>query len=232
MDVLTICCYAWGQKYPELYIRRLAAGVKRNLKQPYQFVCVTDTKRAKIDGVRYVQMPEKDVYLTKINGCFARLRLFDPTFQSEIGAYDEVGAWDRIVNIDLDAVVTGPLDELFDRPEPFYILQGINTTNPCPYNGSLWMLRGAYRTDVWSGFSLTKAAHMPVHAFPDDQGWFDLMLPNAGAYGPHCGVYGFKKKGWPSGDGLPPGARLVAFPGWRDPIKFEHLAWVKEHWKE
>lgn len=223
--MLTIVTYCWGQKYPELYIRRLAAGVKRNLKQPYQFLCVTDTKRPKIDGVRYMPMPEEDVYLTKINGCFARLRLFDPAFQQAIGA-DE-----RIVNIDLDAVVTGPLDPLFDRQEPFSILQGINSTNPCPYNGSLWMLRAGYRPDVWTGFSLEKAAHMPTHAFPDDQGWFDLMMPDAGAYGPDVGCFGFKKKGWPSGDGLPPGARLVAFPGWRDPIKFEHLQWVKEHWR-
>lgn len=240
MDVLTIVTYCWGAKYPELYVKRLAAGVKRNLAQPYQFVCVTDCKRPPIAGVRYVRMPAEDEHLTKVKGCFARLRLFDPAFQQSIGADD------RIVNMDLDAVVTGPLDALFEESASFRCLRGINTTNPLPSNGSLWMVAAGHHQNVWKQFSVEAAARIPYHSFPDDQAWFDHMLPwfhhalpgtKSSDYGPHCGVYGFRKKGWcmrdgsHAGESLPENARFVAFPGWRDPSKFTDLPWVKEHWR-
>ncbi len=226
MDVLTVCTYCWGDAYPIHYVRRLAAAVKRNLKQPHRFVVISDQALHPVDGVIRVRMPPDDIALTKIKGCFARLRLFDPEYQKWIGADD------RIVCMDLDLVVTGPLDDILDRKADFSIVQGINTTNPCPYNGSMWMIKAGYRPDVWSDFSLDAASRIPRHAFPDDQGWFWEKIPEdyAGVFSPVGGVYGFKKKGWPSGDGLPANARVVAFPGWRDPSKFQHLPWVLEHW--
>jgi hypothetical protein len=129
--------------------------------------------------------------------------------------------------------VTGELDSLFGGPgDDFTILQGVNSQNPCKMNGSVWMLRAGARPDVWADFNLEAAqAKTKIHAFADDQGWFEYKMPDAGAWGPTDGVYGFKKEGWPSGDELPAGARIVAFPGWRDPSKFEHLDWVKEHWR-
>jgi hypothetical protein len=94
-------------------------------------------------------------------------------------------------------------------------LQGINTTNPCPYNGSAWMLKAGARPDVWSDFSLENYAKLkvPFHAFPDDQGWFwHTLMPDAEAWGPSVGVYGFKKAGLAVGRRSAQNARVVAFP--------------------
>ncbi len=137
---------------------------------------------------------------------------------------------DRIVNIDVDAVVTGNLDPLLDRDDEFTILQGFNSTNPCPFNGSLWMFRAGERHDVSDDFSLEqyKARNVPYHAIPDDQGWLHYKFPNAAAYMPADGAYCFKKKTWPGE--LPRGARIVAFPG-RDPANYLHLEWVRRHWR-
>lgn len=208
--MLTIATWLWGTKYGPEYVERLQAGVARHLKQPYEF--------------RVFTPPAVDMDLTEVKGCFARLRLFDPEFQRANGIEG------RVVCMDLDLIVTGPLDELFDRPEPFVILQGVNAKNPCPMNGSLFMLQAGYRPDVWSEFSLELAAKIPFAEFPDDQAWFADMIPDAGAFGPEQGVYAFQKPGWPKGDALPKDARIVAFPGWRDPSKFTSLPWVKEHW--
>ena len=154
--------------------------------------------------------------------------MFDPEWQRQLG----IKKGERVINLDLDLVVTGQLDPLFDRPGDFTILQGINSTNPCPYNGSVWMFKAGERPDVWADFSVSAAnANTKIHAFADDQGWFEYKIPDAGAWGPSDGVYGFKKKGWPSGDELPANARIVAFPGWRDPSKFTHLPWVADHWR-
>lgn len=221
---LVVCTWLWGGAYGEHYVRRLAAGVHRNLTEGHRFICFTDYQRH-LPGIEQAQILNTD--LIKAKGCFARLRLFDPAWQRNLG----IVPGDRVVSLDLDLVVTGPLDALLDRKDDFTILQGINTSNPCPYNGSAWMLKAGARPDVWSDFSMDAAAKVPFHAFPDDQGWFWHKMPDAGAWRPDDGVYGFKKEGWPSGDELPAGAKVVAFPGWRDPSKFEHLNWIKKNWR-
>lgn len=207
---LTIVTWLWGSKYPRYYVERLANGLRQHLRQPHRFLVVS---------------PEpEDEYLTKVKGCFCRLRMFDPEWQAKYGITD------RVVCVDLDVVITGPLDVLFDRSEPFTILQDVNSSNPARFNGSIWMLRAGYRPDVWTDFSLDAAEQVPFYTFPDDQGWFEAKMPDAGAWGAADGVFAYKKRNWPGGDALPNGARLVAFPGWRDPSKFQHLDWVKEHW--
>lgn len=212
---LVVVTWYWGTKYDFYYTKRLHGGVARNLKQPFRFI---------------VAKPQpQDDYLKKIPGCFVRMQMFGAQWREKHGIKDG----DRVVNLDLDLVVTGPLDPLFDREEPFCILQDINTTNPCPYNGSVWMFRAGYKPDVWDDFSVENYHKLgvPFHSIPDDQGWFHYKMPDAGSYGPHNGVYGFKKRGWPSGDDLPQGARIVAFPGWRDPWKYTRLNWVRNNWR-
>jgi len=214
--MLTICTWLWGEKYGREYVDRLFAGVKRHLNQPCRFLLA----RPDLDG--------PDAELIKAPGCFVRLRMFDPAWQKSMGVKD------RLACLDLDAIITGPLDTLFDRPEPFLILQGANAANPCPYNGSLMMLRAGAHPEAWSDFTLAAAGHVPFYEFPDDQGWLAHKIPNAAGWnaGRESGVYAFEKPGWPPGKGnaLPWGARMVCFPGWRDPSKFAHLDWVQEHW--
>jgi hypothetical protein len=211
--MLHIVAFRWGEKYGPEYVNKLQAAIDRNLTEDYRF-CV-------------LHPLDEDRHLTEIKGCFARLRLFDPEYQRLCGFKEG----DRIVCMDLDMVITGSLDGLFDRSEPFVILQGVNASNPCPYNGSLWMLTAGYRPDVWHEFSVELAGKIVAHDFPDDQGWMWDMIPDAGAFGPEDGVYAFQKKSWPKGEELPKGARIVAFPGWRDPSQYVRLPWVAEHWR-
>lgn len=224
---LIITTWLWGSKYGVSDVAKLAAGVRRNLKEPYRFLCLTDDMgRELIEGVDYRPIP--DLELTKVAGCFARLRMFDPYWQF----IREIKRGDRIVCMDLDSVVTGDLGPVFDRSEPFVILHGANAKNPCPYNGSLWLLRAGYRPDVWETFSVDAARVAPFYSFPDDQGWMANKIPDAAGWkaGAESGVFAFQKPGWPKGEALPSGARLVVFPGWRDPSKFTHLDWVSRHW--
>lgn len=215
MAKLIVGTWAWGSKYPQHYIDRLQAGVARHLKQPHEFRVFT---------------PEpEDEHLTQVPGCFARLRYFDPEWQARQG----IERGDRLVCLDLDLIVTGALDPLFDVPHPFMILMGANVANPCVMNGSVWMLRAGYRPDVWTDFSLDWAKTIPHYEYPDDQAVMAYKLRHEEGWqvGPSSGIYAFKKRMWPPGDDLPKGARIVAFPGWRDPSNVEHLDWVKAHWR-
>lgn len=223
--MLTIVTWLWGDKlYSGEDVRKLFDGVRRHLTQERRFVLITD-RLVGVVGVDVYPIPLQDRVLLNVKGCFARLRLFDPSFQKVIGA-DE-----RIACMDLDSVVTGGLDELFDRPEPFVILQGANGSNPCPYNGSLWMLRVGYRPDVWIDFDVTSAAKIPHYEFPDDQGWFAMKMPDAAGW--QCGekVWAFQKNTWPRSNVLPRDARLVVFPGWRSPAQFRHIGWIRDNWR-
>lgn len=213
--MLTICTWHWGNKYSPEYLAKLKAGLVRNLDQPFRFVVATPQA--------------EDVHLTEIQGCFCRLRMFDQKWQFAYG----IRRGERVVCIDLDVVVTGKLDALFDRDESFVILKGANAVNPNPFNGSLWMLRAGYRPDIWWDFSIEAAQKFPFHEFADDQAWFHAMMPDAAVWdcGPGSGVWSFQKRGWPKDDRLPPDARLVAFPGRRDPSQFTHLDWVKQNWQ-
>lgn len=210
---LTVCTWSWGSKYGPEYVDRLRASVARNLDQPYEFRVFT---------------PEpEDAHLTEIKGCFCRLRAFDPEWQALQG----IEPGDRIVTLDLDLIVTGSLDPLFDRPEPFAILSGVNSANPCWANGSVWWTTAGFRPDVWSSFDLDAANALPAYEFADDQLWLAHKLPDAGRITADDGVYAFQKPGWPRGEALPKNARIVAFPGWRDPVGSQHLEWVQEHWR-
>ena len=40
--MLKVVCVKWGDKYPAEYVNRLHNMVKRNLSQPYEFICTTE----------------------------------------------------------------------------------------------------------------------------------------------------------------------------------------------
>ena len=231
--MLHIVTWWWGQKYHPEYILKLATAIERQVSQEHNFIVMTDRPDVEMDLIPayfdYQHINEEDLHLTKIKGCFARLRMFDPNWQYLIDA--EPG--DRIVNIDLDFVITGNLDSLFDRPEPFVILQGANTANPCPYNGALFMIRAGEFPEVWNDFSLENASKIPFYEFSDDQGWLWHKLPDAPAWpvGPKSGIYVYKKNQWPEGDALPAGARAVTFIGKKNPKDLQHLPWVRDNWR-
>lgn len=222
-----ISTWFWGTAYSLDYVAKLFAGVRRHHKGPFRLVCVTDQpeKVSKL-GIEPIVIPKADRYLLEVKGCFARLRMFDPQWQSKNGITDQ------LVNIDLDTVVTGPIDSLFDRPEPFVILHGGNFANPCKFGGALMMLRAGAHPEVWAEFSLEAAGKCPYYSFPDDQGWIWDRLPDAAGWacGPESGVYVFRKTHWPRADYLPRGARLVTFNGWRNPESFKKLDWIRKHW--
>lgn len=248
--MLTIVTWLWGNKFSWSDVLKLASGIRRNLKQSHVFICFTEERRilgvvkqgrqeVEVDGVRVDDI--RDWRLLSEKGCFARLRIFDPQWQAEIQRCHVSSGIDRLVCVDLDTVITGPLDPLFDRPEPFVIMQHGNASNPCPYNGALMMLRAGAYPEVWNDFSLEAASKIPFYEFPDDQGWLWHKIPNAAGWkcGVESGVFVFHKPGWPGwkstrdstpNDALPQGARLVTFSGWRNPKRFSHLDWVKEHW--
>jgi len=226
--MLTICTWLWGGKYSVEDVIKLKRGLDRNMDESFRFMVMTERERSAVprlpsDIERHVI---KDPHLTSYKGCFVRLRMFDPKWQKKREIED------RLVCLDLDLVITGKIGSTFKRDETFVILSGANAINPCPFNGSVMMLRAGHNERLWSDFTIEKACEMPHFEFPDDQGWFHYKLPGAATWkcGKESGIYAFRKPGWPSDDVLPADAKIVAFPGKRQPRDFRSLKWVRDNW--
>lgn len=215
--MLTICTWRWGTKYGPEYVEKLQASVARNLTIRHQFFCVGDDE------------PIQDQNLLSVrDGCYARLRMFDPDWLPWL-------KWGitRLVCLDLDLVITSSLDELLSRPEPFNILHG-GHFNPCAFNGSVMMIDRGARPELWSRFSVKEAEAVATADGTwrgSDQTWIAHVAPDAPGWSHRDGIYGYQKPGWNTGNDLPDDARIVAFPGSKDPSRLMHLPWVRDNWR-
>ncbi len=112
---VNVLCLKWGRYYSADYVNRLYAGVARNLSRPFRFVCVTDSAEGVRPEVECVPFPsDPSVPGRGWPNIFAKLLLFRDGFAGLAGP---------TLFLDLDALVTGPLDRFFDyRPGEFCII--------------------------------------------------------------------------------------------------------------
>src|ERR1041384_7817254 len=108
--MLVISTWWWGDKYSEEYVLKLKRGVTRQLTQPHRFIVITERERVWLPPEGIERISIKDPELLSVKGCFVRLRMFDTNWQLSYNIQD------RLVCLDLDMVITGQLDKLFDRP--------------------------------------------------------------------------------------------------------------------
>ena len=101
-----VICIKYGRYYEPFYVNRLFAGVKRNLARPFRFVCVTndpDGIRSEVECVPFAENP--GVPGRKWPNIFSKLTLFKDGFADLNGP---------TLYLDLDVLITGPLDKFFD----------------------------------------------------------------------------------------------------------------------
>ena len=231
--MLTVACFRWrntGQgfvlpaqrvsRYPVEWVYKLRDGVARHYSQPHRFVCITDEP---LDGIECLPLwPD----LAELGGCYRRLKLFDPDM-------DLLG--DRFVALDLDAVIVGSLDPLFDRAEDFVINAHTGKMPPQQlYNGSMILMNRGARPQVWREFDTEKSPQKlrgDHRVIGTDQAWIRLMLgENEARFTGHDGVYDVRHSPGISRR-LPDNARIVFFSGPRDPqTEYNKVPWIKEHW--
>jgi hypothetical protein len=153
--MLSIILYLWGKEgpahrysglfeYSPAYVAAMAAGIRQNIKMPHEIVVVSDYPAHEFDSsLRYVSLQEHFAAERLMGQCFLRLKGFRADMADILG---ERCAW-----IDLDSVICGPLDPLFDVPAPLKLLK-LDSVQGTPWNGSvvLWSPR---ETDwLWQGF--------------------------------------------------------------------------------
>lgn len=206
--------------------------IDRHYVDPHRFICVTDDADGIDPSVETLPLWNDFADVPSPHGgknpsCYRRLRMFHP----EIGKY----FGDRFVSMDLDAVITGDLRPILNRPEDFVAW---GDTNPKPgshYNGSMILLRAGARPQVWERFDPVTSPRESLRAqcWGSDQGWISFVLGNVEAkWGRKDGVYSYRNdlQRCPS---LPANAKIVLFHGntdpWQPAAQARH-SWIPEHY--
>jgi hypothetical protein len=111
MPVLVLCM-KWGTLYGPGYVNNLARGVRRHLARPHRFVCFTDDAAGLDSGIEALPLPELGLPPGHTDSRWRKLALF----RRDLG-----GLGGTALFLDLDLVITGPLDRFFDLPGAFRI---------------------------------------------------------------------------------------------------------------
>ena len=241
MGLITVVCWRWGSKYGKEHIAKLQSMLARNLSIPHELVCITDRRDDLPVGVRPFQMPRTPMKDWK---CIRRMWLY---------SYEASKIGKRILQLDVDMVLTGSIDPIVDRPEPFVIWKSeSNFGEKWAYNATVMLLNAGARSDVWDrwvkdprGSCKAAAAAGLNPRVNSDQAIATYYLKDnpPATWTTDDGIYAYRVIAGKHGmkdHGLPENARIVSFHGSskggpvRDPSNselYERSPWVKEHWR-
>jgi hypothetical protein len=222
--MITVLTYLWGTSYRAPHVQRLAQSVRQWLTVPHRFLCLTDHP---VSGVETVANPAPE-YPTR---CYRRLWLF-----SEAAA--QLG--DRILHLDLDLVICGPLDALVRRSADLTIYRaGSIAARGYSLNPSVLWLRTGTQTDIWDRYRRhpreVAAAANADGFWGSDQAVISHLRKNmtVDTFGDEDGVVSFRRIRHESLAAPPPGTCIVSFHGKRTPFEKEIQQahpWIRAAW--
>lgn len=244
MEKINVICLKWGDKYPAEDVNKLYFMVKQNLTKSFDFYCITEDA---IDLCEQIEV--LPLYDDSLAGWWHKLSIYRKNFYGLAGT---------TLFLDLDVVITGSLDELFEyKPGKACSIADKGGSKWNVVNSSVVRFEIGELDYVWQGFQYNYQWIMQnMHG---DQDWLGLVTPSIELY-PHDWVVSYKKdcqsKGWkrlghlgewlmqkgylkPRGEAvLPNSARIVIFHGKPDPIDvvekpykiWKKAPWIKNYW--
>lgn len=231
MQPLTIVGWLWRTHkgtsiYTPEHANTWARMIDRNLSMPHRFVLLTDQPEADYDPL-ITAVPLWDDWRNLRNSvggedrpqCYPRLKAFSREAGKILGQ--------RFVSIDLDVIVVGDLDPLFDRDEDFLILRRTPVSRDeakTTYQGAMWMMTAGAREKVWTDFKGEQSVAAAAAFIGSDQAWIRHALgPDEQGWTEDDGVYCSRnlKHSGKFRDKPPANARIVFFNGGEKPWEFE-----------
>jgi hypothetical protein len=197
-DRIVFACVKWGDKYGPEYVNVLADMVARNCILPHRFVCFTDDPTGMVTGIETEPLPPG------LDGWWNKVALFKS---------DLFPARSRIVFLDLDVIVCGPLEDLIaTKGIAADWLQG-------GYNSSVMVWDAGEHREAWDHFKPDTAGrlHGDQDWLTELGGWELLPTDWVVSYRLHSVTF------------PPEGAKVVAFHGWPKPADVT-TGWVPEMW--
>lgn len=216
MAGLVVACVRVGDKYSADYVDRLYNGVKRHLNVPFTFVVVGD---ATYPGRPYTTMTS-----------------YYPNWWSKMVLFGKLWRHGRrVIGLDLDTVVCGPLDHLAEIDDPLAIcgsfVRAAGHSNwPCAYGSCVMVLNDSLGNDAFAKFLNDPKAVMKKHEQYGDQKFIEEVYPKATILQDVLpdGFF-LNYRNLPGTEGPGP-ASLVIFGGKNKPDNC-NVKWVKEEWR-
>jgi hypothetical protein len=226
--MLTVACVRTGQKYSTEYVYRLRGAVKRHLKRPHRFVCLTDNPR---DLPDVETIPVKD----GLHGWWGKMQLFEPTWRLE----------QKVLYLDLDSVIVREISPLADIESDFAtcanftvihqqricIEGGPRPSWPCKYGSMCMVIGPKMNGHIWDKFNEDADGYRLRAGILGDQKIIEEIEPDADLLQPllrdgfFLGYRDLQK--YPFGP--PKGAAVIVFAGKNKPHNTE-CEWARRAW--
>lgn len=245
-ETVHISCFKWGDLYSTGDVNRLRAMFARHLTRPHVFHCLTDDPKSLRPDIVVHPLPDYS-FAPRDCGNGRKLAVYMPSFLGLEGRL--------LLQIDIDVVLIGNVDFLFDRPEvDFMIARGRNQASNTRGHGAVVRVRVGALPHLWHDFVADPEGtvaycqhHRGAPGHVSDQRYLDWKLKKIPFFEDWRVVYfrhdcnAFADTLLPEGHAVPPkDARVVSFAGRIKPQMVmssphdncRHAPFVARHWFE
>lgn len=240
----TVICMKWGSRYSADFVNRLNAAVQRNTDRPTQLICLTDDPSGVDEAVKCKPIPDINLPDELITTPWRKLVLWQDKLAGLSG---------DVLFLDLDLVITGSLDEMFDyEPGRFCVIE--NWTQPGSKIGNTSCFRWRVGTHTHIFDKLETEQERILSTYRIEQVYISREVSDM-VFWPKSWCASFKHSllpKWPLNffktPKLPAETKIVAFTGKPDqdealvgdwPVKanwkrlYKHVRptpWISDHW--
>lgn len=224
----TVVCMKWGTRYPALYVNRLWSMIKRHTKRPTRLVCFTDDAEGIDADVATFPLPgiriADDIAYTP----WRKLSLWQAPLADLSG---------DVLFLDLDIVITGGLDAMFDfKPGTFCACENWTQMGQGIGNTSVFRWHVGKNTHIFTDFEANGDEIRRKYGI--EQVYISDVVDKM-VFWPHEWCVSFKHTlvpTWPLNffrtPPLPGDTKIVAFTGKPDPDEAAIGKWpLEEPWK-
>ena len=240
----TVICMKWGTRYGPEFVNRLWQAVERNTERPTRLVCLTDDKNGIDPAVQCHPIPRIDLPEDLALTPWRKLTLW---------AYPLADLSGDVLFLDLDLVITGSLDAMFDyEPGRYCVIE--NWTQMGQGNGNTSAFRFPIRQHSYIYDNFQADPERVLSSYRIEQLYISREIEDM-VFWPNLWCASFKHTllpKWPlnffKAPTLPQETKIVAFTGKPDqdealrgewPVKapwkklYKHVRptpWIADHW--
>ncbi|MET0408097.1 MAG: hypothetical protein ABW006_06975 [Hyphomicrobium sp.] len=241
----TVICTKWGTKYGTDYLNRLASMVRRNTNRETRLICFTDNAEAVDPWVTIAPLPPINLPERESSTPWRKLALWQYPLSDLQG---------DVLFFDLDVVITGSIDDLFDyKPGKYCVAQNWTQPNERIGNTSVYRFPVGKMSYIFDAFNADPQKVLSRYRI--EQQYISAVCGDAEFF-PAEWCLSFKHSLvpiWPLNffvaPQLPTGTKVVAFHGKPDPDEardgkwpvsspwkrlYKHVRptpWIAEHWR-
>ena len=238
-ETVNVLCMKQGTKYPADYVNRLYSMVARNMQRKFRFICLTEDSQGLAEQVESFPLPELSVDLGGPERGWNKLAVFAEEL------YDLKG---KVLCLDLDLIITGGLDDLFDYPGEVMIIKDWIKKDGTG-NSSVYRFEVGAHPEVLSQFEASFEDVKQRHRNEQEYLSAALMAKGALVYWPDHWCRSFKRHCIKPlsffvarETEMPKDTRVLVFHGKPDPHdaiagvsgkwyrRFKPATWVAAHW--